>query len=286
MGKASERVERQMTGPAALPRDLVPRAISAVVLAVIALGSIWAGSLPFALLVLLIGVVMSWEWARIVRGGASDAALLLHAGAVALAILLTMRGALLPAVALVAAGMIAVGMLATQQRPLSALGVAYVGLPAIALVWLRGSDEVGTLAILFIFVIVWATDIFAYIFGRLLGGPKLCPAVSPGKTWSGSIGGLVFAALAGAVFAMLLPRPAPVALALVAVALSVVAQAGDLAESALKRAFAVKNASEIIPGHGGFMDRMDGVVTAALLAAVLAAMRGTGTPAHALLFWS
>ena len=285
MGEATEGVE-QMVRPAALPRDFVPRAFSAAVLAVVALTGNWAGPVPFAILVLAIAVVMSWEWSRIVRGGALDAALLVQGSVAAAAVVLTAWGAPHWAVALVLAGTMAV--LAIAPRPnvmLSALGVSYVGLPAVAMVWLRSGDASGAAAIFFIFAIVWTTDTFAYICGRLIGGPKLWPALSPGKTWSGSLGGFAFAALAGAACAVLLPPTAPLALAVVAVCLSIVSQIGDLAESALKRAFAVKNASDLIPGHGGFMDRMDGVVTAASMAAVLAAMRGVHSPAQALLYW-
>ena len=286
MGEATKDVE-QMVRPAALPRDLVPRAWSAAVLAVVALTGNWAGHGPFAVLVLAIGLVMSWEWSRIVRGGELDATLLVQGAVVAVAVVLTAWGLPRVAVGLVLAGTLAVVAIAPRPRALiSALGVAYVALPAIAMVWLRGDDATGAAAIFFIFTIVWTTDTFAYICGRLIGGPKLWPALSPGKTWSGSIGGLAFAALAGLMFAALLPPSAPLALALAAIGLSIVTQMGDLAESFLKRAYSVKNASDLIPGHGGFMDRMDGVVAAASVAALLAAMRGAQSPAQALLFWS
>src|SRR5262249_45708203 len=133
--------------------------------------------------------------------------------------------------------------------------------------------------------IVWATDTFAYLCGRLIGGPKLFPALSPRKTWAGTLGGIAFAALAAAMFSATLPRSSAAMLAATGIGLSIVAQVGDLAESALKRAFSVKNASDLIPGHGGFMDRMDGIVAVASVAALLAAARGGHSPAHALMFW-
>lgn len=285
MGKETEGTA--MASPAALPRDLGPRALSAVVLAGVAIVGNWAGEGPFALLVLAVGLIMSWEWSRIVRGPGIDAALIAHGAAVTGGVIAAALGEPRGAVLIVLAGTFLLLVLAPRANaPISALGVAYVGLPAIALVWLRGADAYGAAAILFIFAIVWTTDTFAYLCGRLIGGPKLWPAMSPRKTWSGTMGGIAFAALAGAMFAMLLPQPAPVALAAVAVVLSIVTQIGDLGESALKRAFSVKNASDLIPGHGGFMDRMDGIVAAATAAALLAAFRGAASPAQALLTWS
>lgn len=268
-------------------RDLAPRAVSAVVLGTVAILATWAGQRSFAALVLIVGLLMSWEWSRMVRGGGNDGLLMLHLATTLLAGVLCVFGPAHYALLAVLAGAVAMYAAAPQSHSgLSSLGVAYVGLPVIAMIWLRGSDELGALAICFIFAIVWTTDTFAYFTGRMIGGPKLCPAISPGKTWSGTIGGLVFAAVAGALFAYLLPRPAPVELALTGLLLSVVAQVGDLAESALKRMFAVKNSSDLIPGHGGFMDRMDGAVTAACVAAVVAAWRGAGSPAQSLLLWN
>jgi phosphatidate cytidylyltransferase len=254
----------------------------------VALACNWLGALPFALLVVVIAIAMSWEWGSIVRGNGIDAPFLVQAAAAAIAIALSMRGQLGWAILAVGIGSLLVFAVARADRRLfSMLGVAYVGLPAAALVWLRGEDTYGALAILFIFVVVWTTDTFAYLCGRLIGGPKLWPALSPGKTWAGTLGGIGFAALAGLLFAGLLTPPtASLALAGAAILLSLVSQIGDLAESALKRAFAVKDASHLIPGHGGFMDRMDGIVTAALLAALIAALRGWQAPAQSLLMWS
>lgn len=285
MGEITERLA--VPGPSPLPKDLVPRLLSALVMAAVALACNWAGSVPFALLVFGISLAMSWEWARIVRGVSIDSALIAHAISVTAAVILAAYGATFLAMAAVVAGVIAVfACVPGHQGIASGLGVAYVGVPAIALVWLRGGDGYGALAILFIFVIVWTTDTFAYLTGRLIGGPKLWLALSPGKTWAGTIGGLAFAALAGLLFATSAAYPtAPLALAGVAILLSVVSQIGDLGESALKRSYDVKNASDLIPGHGGFMDRMDGIVTAATSAAILAALRAGSPPGQALLFW-
>jgi phosphatidate cytidylyltransferase len=224
----------------------------------------------------------------------------MHIAAVCMAIGAAVAGAPGLALVLLAAGTLVTGGAAVrgQTLPSSALagfGVLYVGLPAIALVWLRADPMYGFLAVVFLFVIVWTTDTFAYICGTLIRGPKLWPSVSPNKTWAGLVGGIVFAGLAGLLFALLIPLDAGAAdggpqgaglkLALIGLMLSACAQTGDLAESWLKRTFQVKNASTLIPGHGGFMDRLDGVVAAATLAGLIALASDGGSPARALLFW-
>ena len=146
----------------------------------------------------------------------------------------------------------------------SALGVFYAGLPAVALIWLRSDPALGLLAVIFVIVIVVTTDTAGFLAGRLLGGPKLWPRVSPNKTWAGLIGALVASAIVAALFWFAVPESSAVRLAATGAVLSLVAQAGDLAESALKRRFGAKDASSLIPGHGGVMDRVDGLVAAAV----------------------
>jgi phosphatidate cytidylyltransferase len=241
---------------------------------------------PFASLVLLVALLMSWEWGRVVRGVEFDLTFLVHAAAVAIGLGLAAFGYAALGLAVLTTGSIIVVPLQFGERPLvSAAGVLYAGLPAVALLWLRGDEPYGFLAVLFIFAIVWATDIFAYLSGHIIGGPKLWPNVSPNKTWSGLIGGVASSTLAGALFAYYLGSRVP-ALAASGFILGLIAQAGDLAESALKRRFGVKDTSNLIPGHGGFMDRMDGVVTVAVTAALFALFAGPGAPARALLFGS
>lgn len=273
--------------PARGPRDmsdLGPRIASGLVLAAIALSLNYAGLGWFAALVLAIGLIMSWEWGRVVGRGEVDAALIVHGLAVAIAVLLAVLG--LPAmgavVIIVAMGVVA--LVESGRRPaISALGVAYVGLPAVALLWLRGDEPLGAAAVLFVLVIVWTSDTAAFAAGRSLGGPKLWPRVSPNKTWSGLAGALVGSALAGALFAAVSGLGTPACLAGKGVLLGLVAQLGDLAESSLKRGFGVKDASALIPGHGGFMDRADSMVAATMAAAMFAAAVGVGAPARALL---
>ena len=285
VGEVTERIA--VARPTALPEDLKARVASGLVLGGLALAANWAGTLQFSVLVGVVALLMSWEWVHAVRGTTLDRALLVQLAAVAVAVGAIAIGQLWLAIGTLVGATIAVMAMCRELRPLfSGLGVLYIGLPAVALIWLRRDDAYGPLAILFVYAIVWTTDTFAYTCGKLIGGPKLWPAVSPMKTWAGTIGGIGFAALAGLAFAYAITHPAPLGLALIGVLLSVAAQTGDLAESALKRTFAIKHASLLIPGHGGFMDRMDGIVAAAAVAAVLAALRDPAMPARALLFWS
>ena len=151
-----------------------------------------------------------------------------------------------------------------------AAGVAYLGLPALALVALRHVPPapMGTDIVLGLFLIVWATDTGALVFGKLIGGPKLAPAISPGKTWAGTIGGAVCAALVFGCYIAFFGFPVIFAL-LFALGLSVVAQGGDLFESFIKRRFCVKDSSSLIPGHGGVLDRLDSTFAASVVLALL-----------------
>jgi phosphatidate cytidylyltransferase len=139
---------------------------------------------------------------------------------------------------------------------------------------IRADAALGFVAMVFLFAVVWATDIAAYFAGRLAGGRKLWPAVSPNKTWSGAVAGAVAATVAALAVAAVAGIGPPAAIAVLGFVLSIAAQFGDLFESALKRSFGVKDASHAIPGHGGLMDRLDGFVAAAAAAAVVGAMRG------------
>jgi phosphatidate cytidylyltransferase len=133
---------------------------------------------------------------------------------------------------------------------------------------------------------VWTTDALAYFAGRALGGPKLMPAVSPKKTWSGAAGGTLGAVAAGLIVVKVAGLQVTVAVAAVALMLSVVSQIGDLVESAVKRRFNAKDASQLIPGHGGLMDRLDGFLTAVLAATMVGLLRGGfEAPARGLLIW-
>ena len=267
-------------------RDLKPRIISGLLLAGLALLIVYAGVIPFAVLVMAISMVMCWEWGRVVRTDELDAAFAVHAGAVAIAIVLTALGfAALGLVVIVIGAILVLLLQFSRQGRLSALGVPYVGVPAVSLLWLRSDEPFGFAAVVFLLLVVSTTDTLAYFGGRSIGGSRLWPRISPNKTWSGLITGVVAASLVGALFAWAVVDSSPLRLAMTALVLALISQAGDLAESALKRGFGIKDASALIPGHGGFLDRMDGVVFAAAAAALFTLFVGVHSPARALLFW-
>ena len=277
--------EAESGGPPWLSSNLKLRIFSGAVLAAVAFLLAYAGPRPFAFLILVCALVISWEWGRLVRRATFDLGFFVHAIAVTVAIVLAGAGYAALAVAVLAiAAITLIPLYIGRGARLSALGVFYVGLPAVALLWLRSDEPFGFTAVLFIFAVVWSSDTAAYAAGRSIGGPKLWPRVSPNKTWAGLGGALCAGAIAAAVFAVLEPEAAPVRLILIGVGLALIAQAGDLAESALKRLFNLKDASDLIPGHGGFMDRMDSIVAAAVAAALLALAIDPHAPARALLF--
>jgi phosphatidate cytidylyltransferase len=270
-----------------LPQDLGLRIVSSLLLASVALLFDYAGLVPFAVLVLVVAVLMSWEWGRVVRGEGLDNTFFVHAAAVLGSGVLAAAGlaAIGVSVLIIGAILILVTRFGAHAR-LSALGVIYVGVPAVALIWLRSDEPYGAQVVLFILLLVWSTDTFAYIGGHLIGGLKLWPSISPKKTWSGLISGVAASTATGVLFALFLEGASPFALGVSGLGLALVAQAGDLAESALKRGFGVKDASSLIPGHGGFLDRLDGVVSVTVVASLLALAINSRAPAHALLFWS
>lgn len=268
-----------------LPTDLRVRIIAGAVMALVALALAYAGPAWFALLVLVVSLVISWEWGRVVRGVSFDLAFFVHAAAVSAAIILAAQGyAGLGLAVFATAAIILVPLVFGRGARLSILGLMYVGVPAVALLWIRCDEPYGFLAILLIFAIVWASDTAAYAAGRLIGGPKLWPQISPNKTWAGLLGGLAASTVAAALFSLFVGGASPLGLALTGLVLGIVAQAGDLAESALKRIFGLKDASALIPGHGGFMDRMDSIVAVAVAAGLFALVIDAQAPARALLF--
>jgi phosphatidate cytidylyltransferase len=173
-----------------------------------------------------------------------------------------------------------------RNSSFAALGVIYAGLPAVALIWLRLDEPFGLRAVFFLLLIVATADTAAFICGRLLGGPLLWPRVSPKKTWSGLLGAIAASAVVGALYWTVVPGGSVLRLAAAGALLAAVAQAGDLAESALKRRFGAKDSGALLPGHGGVMDRVDGLIAAASAVGLAAVVIDMHSPASALLLGS
>jgi phosphatidate cytidylyltransferase len=270
-----------------LGTELALRVCSALVLVPLAIGTAYLGGWPFALFWGAAAMGVLWEWTALVARSDQRSVLLTGGAALALAVALVATGHLLAAVVVLAMGAIGAASLAlAERRTWVAGGIPYAGALALAPIVLRADDEHGFLAMIFLFAIVWTTDISAYFIGRAFGGPKLVPQVSPNKTWAGAIGGLIASVVVAVAVAKLAALTALFALAMLAVVLSVSAQGGDAFESFLKRRFHAKNSSRLIPGHGGLMDRLDGFVSASVAAALIGLARGGfEAPGHGLLIW-
>ncbi len=264
------------------------RIVSALVLAPPALAALYLGSPYSDVLVCAVAALVAWEWARMCGGKAIE----LPGAVLILAVLATSLAAALGLYSVaswvIAAGAAAAALAATRGRSGEpvwyAIGVVYLGSAIMAFLWLRADPGSGRAVILWLIAVVWATDIGAYVAGRSIGGLRLAPTISPGKTWAGLAGGAVAAVVAGLAVAMAMDRGGPggadlapgtiARIAVVSAALAVVSQVGDLFESHLKRRAGAKDSSNLIPGHGGVLDRIDGLLAAAL--ALGAAIRLTG----------
>jgi phosphatidate cytidylyltransferase len=272
--------------PSASTGDLGKRVASGIVMALLAVGVVVLGGWPFVLFWAAAAVGIFWEWIAIVAGGAV-AARVVGVAALITAALAAGTGQIYAAVMALAAGAAAVAAAcAPGRRGWGAAGVAYAGIVLIAPVVLRRDRELGLLAMLFLFAVVWSTDILGYFVGRTVGGPRLAQRISPKKTWSGAGAGALGALAAGIAVVYIAGGPALLPATCVAFVLSIASQAGDLFESAVKRRFGVKDASHVIPGHGGLMDRLDGFIAASGVAALVGIMRGgLDASARGLLLW-
>lgn len=267
--------------------ELRTRILSAAILAPIALGLTWLGGWYFAALLAIAAVAMTFELSSLLSGMGLVMRIMLG-GFALLAIWLTAIGG--PFVALLASLMgltfaVTISIMRSTAPLSPVIAFPYLILPLISLVWLRLDPEFGRVAIFWLLITVWATDTFAYFAGRGIGGPKLAPRLSPNKTWAGLVGGMFGAALVGAITANWFSLGSPLGLGLVSALLAVVAQAGDIFESALKRRAGVKDSGKLIPGHGGVLDRVDGIVTAAVGAALIATLHHAVSPAAGVLLW-
>jgi phosphatidate cytidylyltransferase len=260
------------------------RVVAALVLAPLAIALAYAGGWMWSFLVTLASIGLFVEWLTVV--GAGQVALT-AAGTIALAVLgfCVALGSLTTAFVVGILGFAGVALLASDKRGWAAAGFLYAVAALVAPVLLRQDPVNGFTALMFVLLVVWATDIGGYFAGRGIGGPKLWPRVSPKKTWAGALGGFVASlAIAGGFAAFGLGKAVP--LLAVSAVLSVVSQLGDLFESAVKRRFGVKDSSHLIPGHGGLMDRLDGFIAAVLVASIFGILRhGVHSAGSGLMVW-
>lgn len=253
--------------------ELRLRVISALVLAVVILGVTLYGGWPFRLIWTAVAGVVAYEWlAMVSRRHAVAGGIGVGLTGLMLGFLPLSGPALAGVAALAALAGAVVTTQASNQRLLEVCGVAYAFCFALVTPALRDAPGIGLALIIWTFAVVWLTDIAAYFTGRALGGPKLMPSVSPKKTWSGALGGALAGTLCGtAVWAWFFPGLPSGLWPVLAVSLaaSVASQAGDLFESSIKRRFGAKDSSHLIPGHGGFLDRLDGYWAVLVFAGLL-----------------
>jgi phosphatidate cytidylyltransferase len=267
--------------------ELALRVCSALVLVPLAIATAYVGGWPFAVFWGIAAMGVLWEWTSLAAGSDKRSVLMIGGASLALALALVVAEHLLAAVIVLAISTLGAAALApAERRTWVAGGIPYAGALGVAPIVLRSDSEQGFWAVILLFAVVWTTDIVAYFVGRGVGGPKLMPHVSPKKTWSGAVGGTVAAVVVALAVAEAAALPGLFAIAMLAVVLSVLAQAGDLFESFLKRRFGTKDSSHLIPGHGGLMDRLDGFIAASVAAALIGLARGGfEAPARGLLVW-
>jgi phosphatidate cytidylyltransferase len=266
--------------PATPGRELLARVVSAVALALIALVGALFGGWAAATVIAIVLAIVHLEWANITDHSPWPTAVF-TAGLV-IAIAMFTMGLHVGGLTIVALAILAAAATWDVWRP---LGVLYASLLGFGLLTLRLSPDAGLAAVLFVLAVVTATDTGAFFVGRRIGGAKLWPRVSPNKTWAGAIGGLVAGVIAGFVALALLGVPVSPPLAAIVVVLSIAAEAGDLFESFVKRQFGAKDSGRLLPGHGGLMDRVDGLAVAAGLAAMIGWFHAGGDIGRGLLAW-
>jgi len=270
--------------PARLPADLGVRAAAGVVMAGLAAVVIFLGGWYFAIVMMVVLVLLAREWAKLTMGASRKRyaivgvillplllmALLQYAVTTAPDQTLALVGGALGAVLLLVSVFLIRRVGGWSERLWAVVGIVYLGVPAVAFLALRDLPH-GMQLVFWLVIVVVATDVFAYLTGRSIGGPKLAPRISPGKTWSGLAGGAAGALILGGAFAFMVGW-GWLQGGLFALILALVAQSGDLFESFIKRRAGVKDSGHLIPGHGGLLDRLDGylfaVPTLALLVAI------------------
>ncbi len=256
----------------------VVRILSALIMAPLAIGGVWFGPPYFELLIALAAGLMAWEWRKLVSrkdygfsGGVLTAFVLAVIGVASF-------GQTEPALWGVGIGFLLLIMIAWKEvfanKLWTSSGLLYIGIPCVALSWVRNDWQGGRDLVLWLFCVVWATDIGAYLVGKAIGGPRLAPVISPNKTWAGLLGGMGCASGIGALLVVGSEALDPWPAAALGGATAIVAQGGDLLESWVKRHFGVKDSGRIIPGHGGVLDRVDGILMVAPVLALLGLFGG------------
>ncbi|WP_455482358.1 phosphatidate cytidylyltransferase [Bartonella sp. B35(2025)] len=248
--------------------NFVSRILTALILGIISLGLTWAGGFLFLIFVWVIGSFILYEWISITKEKWSNSQKILAGifySIFGIFLVLNVSASFIFSILAVLVALLAIGSI--KNIGWVCFGFLYASFPVIALSFLRGHETLGFWAVIFLFTVVWGTDIGGYFSGRTFGGPKLAPRFSPNKTWSGAIGGTVAGATGGILIAFLVfdTNLANFFIPLLALILSIVSQISDLGQSWFKRKFSVKDSSSLLPGHGGFMDRMDGLVGATFL---------------------
>jgi phosphatidate cytidylyltransferase len=290
-GRAAGRLSASDSATA----NLLLRIASAVVLAPVVLACTYAGGAVFLAVCAAAAGVVLWEWTALATRRGDARILAPGFAAIVVAALFVEIGHPASALSVIAIGAIVTGcIMMVWARGLPRLweaawgttGVVYAGAMMLGPALLRRDPEWGLTALLFLFATVWITDIFAYFVGRAIGGPLLWPRISPKKTWSGAVGGLIGGVAAGVGVAYASGVGELGLVGVMGLLLSVLAQAGDLFESAVKRRFGAKDAGQLIPGHGGVMDRIDGFLVAAFGGLLIGIMhQGIAAPARGLLVW-
>jgi phosphatidate cytidylyltransferase len=257
-----------VTFDSAPPRStLWLRLLAAAVLIPMTLASAFVGGWVLSAWVGLAGLAMSVEWVQIVHKERFGWRFGLHAIAILLSLTLAALGRPdLGWTAILGCALFgSVAARAREERPIwMIIGIVYIAVPCLAFVWIREMRPLGLESVIWLLAVVWITDSIAYGVGSYAGGPKLAPSVSPKKTWAGAIAGVIFAAFVSVLFAYVAGSSRVDIVVAAGVVLSLLTQMGDLAESALKRTFGVKDMSDLIPGHGGALDRLDGLLFATL----------------------
>jgi phosphatidate cytidylyltransferase len=267
--------------------ELIKRVVSTIVLVPLALAGVYLGGYVFLAFALIIGVLIAWEWSHIVLDKSPYRSALILAFFVVFLGMLVFAGSLQYAILSAPLFMLVVFLNAPKGKQWwMVAGLAYAALPVMGLILLRKDPIFGLAAVMVIFLLVWACDTAAYFTGRAIGGPKLSPGISPGKTWAGFVGGVTASGLVGISAGFLVAPASPLMLGSFAAFLGAVSQGGDLVESAIKRYFGIKDSGNLIPGHGGILDRLDGVIAAVVVACLIGmAKLGPQGAAKGVLIW-